>query len=63
MASSWKNANKFRLVTCVLGSLLASAASVDFDDATLRTAFYSIVQACIVGVAYLQCPGDRFGQK
>lgn len=63
MASSWKSANKFRLITLVVGSLLASAASVDFDEATVRTIFYTLVQASLVGVAYLQCPGDRSGSN
>lgn len=59
MATSWKGANKFRLITIICLSLLTSAASVDIENVSLGTMFYMLVQAGIAGFAFLQCPGDR----
>lgn len=62
VATSWKNVNKFRLLTVIALSLLASVAT-----AAGRESFSSwdviqlFTQAGIAGFAYMQCPSDGRG--
>lgn len=57
---TWKSVNWFRLFV-VVGLSLTTSAAMFFGDEYLSKAeiFNTILQALIVGFAFLQCPEDR----
>lgn len=60
MASSWREANKFRLVTIMVSSFTLSLVGINAVGVwTLPSLVTVALNAILAGAAFLQCPGDR----